>query len=112
MSHPVSPVCEICGAAVPEGRRKYCGQKCAATANRRNALARVKALSEANRKARLGARGDQARARVCLVCSKSFASNGPWNRICPSCTELQPPGRLANPVRCSPEGHPIQQPER
>jgi hypothetical protein len=104
MTHPVSPVCEICGAAVPEGRRKYCGPKCAASANRRNALARVKELSAAAREAR----GDQARARVCLVCSKSFASNGPWNRICPSCTELQPPGRLANPVRCSPEGQPLQ----
>ena len=27
----------------------------------------------------------EARPRICLKCSKSFASEGPWNRICSPC---------------------------
>ena len=29
----------------------------------------------------------KAKPRICLSCDKTFLSEGPWNRICPRCSE-------------------------
>jgi hypothetical protein len=31
--------------------------------------------------------GNQVGMRLCLSCDRFFLSEGPWNRICPQCSE-------------------------
>jgi hypothetical protein len=31
--------------------------------------------------------GNQVATRLCLSCERLFLSEGPWNRICPQCSE-------------------------
>jgi hypothetical protein len=82
-----------CGAPVPEGRRKYCSDRCARIVNRDSAAARAR-----RRTAAVEARGGPHMAlRICLSCSHSFLSEGPWNRICPHCSERN----VAAPPRAS-----------
>jgi hypothetical protein len=72
-----------CGKPIPEGRRKYCSDKCARIVNRDSAAARAR-----RREAAIAAKGGpHVRPRICLSCNKSFLSEGPWNRICPRCSE-------------------------
>jgi len=82
-----------CGALVPEGRRKYCSDRCARIVNRDSAAARAR-----RRTAAIQARGGPHVARrYCLACNKPFLSEGPWNRICPHCSERN----VAAPPRAS-----------
>ena len=72
-----------CGRPVPEGRRKYCCDRCGRIVNRDSAVARAR-----RREAVLAAKGgDQVGTRTCLSCNRPFLSEGPWNRICPQCGE-------------------------
>lgn len=72
-----------CGKPVPEGRRKYCSDRCGRMVNRDSAAARAR-----RRQAALAARGGaRVGVRVCLSCDRPFLSEGPWNRICPQCSE-------------------------
>lgn len=72
-----------CGAHVPDGRRKYCSDRCARIVNRDSSTARAR-----RRTAAIEARGGpQVGVRVCLSCNGPFLSEGPWNRICPHCAE-------------------------
>ena len=72
-----------CGNPIPEGRRKYCSDRCARVVNRDSAAARSR-----RRTAALAAKGGpHVAARLCLSCDRSFLSEGPWNRICPRCGE-------------------------
>jgi len=82
-----------CGKPVPEGRRKYCSDKCARIVNRDSAGARAR-----RRQAAIAAKGGpNVGARICLSCDRSFLSEGPWNRICPRCSERN----VALPPRAS-----------
>ena len=82
-----------CGAPVPEGRRKYCSDRCARIVNRDSSAARAR-----RRTAAIEAKGGpQVAARVCLSCSHPFLSEGPWNRICPHCSERN----VTSPPRAS-----------
>ena len=72
-----------CGAPVPEGRRKYCSDRCARIVNRDSSAARAR-----RRMAAIEAKGGPHVApRICLSCSHPFLSEGPWNRICGNCSE-------------------------
>lgn len=82
-----------CGAPVPEGRRKYCSDRCARLVNRDSASARAR-----RRAACIEARGGpHVASRICLACGQPFLSEGPWNRICPHCSERN----VAAPPRAS-----------
>ena len=71
-----------CGKPVGEGRRKYCSDRCARIVNRDSATARAR-----RRQAAIAAKGGPHVApRICLSCDKTFLSEGPWNRLCPSCS--------------------------
>ncbi|NQT51313.1 hypothetical protein HQ576_04650 [bacterium] len=72
-----------CGRPIPDGRRKYCCDRCGRVVNRDTAVARAR-----RREAALAsAGGHQVGTRVCLSCNRRFLSEGPWNRICPHCSE-------------------------
>ena len=72
-----------CGKPVPDGRRKYCCDRCGRIVNRDSSTARAR-----RRTAAIEARGGpQVAARICLSCDRPFLSEGPWNRICPRCGE-------------------------
>ena len=78
---PIRPTCPICGRPVPINRRKFCSAECADAANRAAA-----AIRSAKYYRQTFARRRSERApRVCLSCGETFASAGPWNRICPDC---------------------------
>ncbi len=83
-----------CGRPVPEGRRKYCCDRCGRVVNRDSATARAR-----RREAAIVAKGgNQVGARICLSCDSPFLSEGPWNRICPQCSERNvavPPRAMA-----------------
>ncbi len=82
-----------CGKPVGEGRRKYCSDRCARIVNRDSATARAR-----RRQAAIAAKGGPHVApRICLSCDKTFLSEGPWNRICPRCSERN----VAVPPRAS-----------
>ena len=82
-----------CGAHVPEGRRKYCSDRCARIVNRDSSAARAR-----RRTAAIEAKGGpHVGERLCLACGHSFLSEGPWNRICPHCSERN----VAAPPRAS-----------
>ena len=82
-----------CGKPIPSGRRKYCSDRCARIVNRDSAAARAR-----RRTAAIRAKGGPAvRTRTCLACSQAFLSEGPWNRICPRCSERN----LASPPRAA-----------
>ena len=72
-----------CGKPVPDGRRKYCSDRCGRIVNRDSAIARAR-----RRTAAIEAHGGpQVAVRICLSCDRPFLSEGPWNRICPRCGE-------------------------
>jgi len=72
-----------CGRPVPLGRRKYCSDRCARVVNRDSAAARAR-----RRTAAIEAKGGpEVATRICLSCDRAFLSEGPWNRICPHCSE-------------------------
>jgi len=72
-----------CGKPIPEGRRKYCSDRCARIVNRDSAAARAR-----RRTAAIAAKGGpHVGPRICLSCDRVFLSEGPWNRICPRCSE-------------------------
>jgi len=72
-----------CGNTVPDGRRKYCCDRCGRVVNRDSATARAR-----RRTMILEAKGGPNVApRVCLACNRPFLSEGAWNRICPRCNE-------------------------
>jgi hypothetical protein len=51
--------------------------------NRDSAAARAR-----RRTAAIAAKGGpHVSARICLSCNRAFLSEGPWNRICPRCSE-------------------------
>jgi predicted nucleic acid-binding Zn ribbon protein len=82
-----------CGKPVPASRRKYCSDKCARIVNRDSAAARAR-----RRAAAIAAKGgDHVATRVCLSCNRRFLSEGPWNRICPFCSERN----VATPPRAA-----------
>jgi len=82
-----------CGKPIPEGRRKYCCDRCARIVNRDSAIARAR-----RRTAAIEAKGGPGVAqRTCLSCSRLFLSEGPWNRICPHCAERN----LGSPPRAA-----------
>jgi len=91
-----------CGRPVPGSRRKYCSDKCARIVNRDSASARAR-----RRAAAIEAKGgDHVATRLCLACGRRFLSEGPWNRICPHCSErnVATPPRAAA-VHCGLELH-------
>lgn len=72
-----------CGRPIPDGRRKYCSDRCARVVNRDSAAARAR-----RRQAAIAAKGGpHVGMRICLSCDAPFLSEGPWNRICPRCSE-------------------------
>lgn len=72
-----------CGKPVPDGRRKYCSDRCGRIVNRDTSAARAR-----RRYTALSTRGGKEVAvRTCLSCDNPFLSEGSWNRICPRCTE-------------------------
>jgi len=72
-----------CNNPIPPGRRKYCSSECSKIMNRQTAAQRA---DEAYRKS-IKFRRAKVSIRTCLSCSKRFLSEGPWNRICPHCSE-------------------------
>jgi hypothetical protein len=72
-----------CGKPVPEGRRKYCSDRCGRIVNRDSASARARRREQAL----LEKGGEEVATRLCLSCNQEFLSEGPWNRICPRCSE-------------------------
>lgn len=96
-----------CGEPIPESRRKYCCDRCARIVNRDSAVARAR-----RRQAAIAAKGgDKVATRVCLSCSRSFLSEGPWNRICPRCAERNvaaPPRAIASHIGLAASVHDIQ----
>lgn len=96
-----------CGKPVPEGRRKYCSDRCARIVNRDSAAARAR-----RRYAALAARGGKhVGMRNCLACNQPFLSEGPWNRICPRCSERNvaaPPRATASHVGLSVNVHELR----
>jgi len=74
---------EGCSRVVPPGRRKYCSVECSKIVNRRSAAERSRLRAQAYRRERMV----KYAPRTCLACGSAFLSEGPWNRICPSCSE-------------------------
>jgi len=74
-----------CDKPIPPGRRKYCSDKCGDLVNKTDYNERHKRPSAGYRKRHLT--GKDAGARICLSCERTFLSEGPWNRICPRCSE-------------------------
>ncbi len=72
-----------CNNPIPPGRRKYCSDRCARIVNRDSAEARARRRAAAI----LAKGGREVRKRLCLGCGRYFLSEGPWNRICPRCSE-------------------------
>jgi len=72
-----------CDKEIPAGRRKYCCSECSKIMNRRTAAVRAE---EAYKKS-IKFRHTKMAVRRCLSCNKKFLSEGPWNRICPHCSE-------------------------
>ena len=72
-----------CNNEIPLGRRKYCSSECSKVMNRRTAALRAE---EAYRQS-IRFRHAKMGVRSCLSCGKMFLSEGPWNRICPNCSE-------------------------
>jgi hypothetical protein len=72
-----------CNNKIPSGRRKYCSSECSKTMNRRTAAMRA---DEAYKNS-IKFRHAKVAVRTCLSCNKRFLSEGPWNRICPNCSE-------------------------
>jgi len=72
-----------CNSEVPSGRRKYCSTECSRAVNRMYAAMR------ARERYMLAAqlRNTRVKVRCCLACGDEFLSEGPWNRICPVCSE-------------------------
>lgn len=47
-------------------------------------------MSRPHRKRRLATRhrpASEPGERICLACDHAFMSEGPWNRICPACSD-------------------------
>ena len=98
--------CDLCGGELDGIRRAFCS-RCSP---------RARAVGNLERESRDGARPsaagvDQRARRSCLRCGKMFASNGPWNRQCRRCRDLEKrsnaitPGRIVDhPVHVGPEG--------
>jgi hypothetical protein len=74
---------EGCSRPVPPGRRKYCSVECSKIVNRHSAAERSRLRAQAYRRERTV----KYAPRICLSCSTSFLSEGPWNRICSGCRE-------------------------
>ncbi len=74
---------EGCKRTVPPGRRKYCSEECSKIVNRRSAAERSRRRAEMYRRRRLV----KYAPRTCLACGDEFSSEGPWNRICSSCSD-------------------------
>ena len=74
---------EGCNRVVPPGRRKYCCVECSKIVNRHSAAERSRMRAQAYRRERMV----KYAPRPCLSCRSPFMSEGPWNRICPSCGE-------------------------
>ena len=74
---------EGCSNAVPQGRRKYCSEECAAIVNKAAAAAR----SARYYRMMMRSRKPKLTPRNCLRCGNTFESEGPWNRICTECHE-------------------------
>ncbi|NQT20078.1 MAG: hypothetical protein HQ592_10270 [Planctomycetes bacterium] len=72
-----------CKSEIPVGRRKYCSSECSKIMNRKTAALRA---DEAYRNS-IKFRHTKMGVRRCLSCGKDFLSEGPWNRICPHCSE-------------------------
>jgi len=72
-----------CSRPVPPGRRKYCSVECSKIVNRRSAAERSRQRAHAYRRERMV----RYAPRTCLSCTRSFLSEGPWNRICGACGE-------------------------
>jgi len=72
-----------CHNEVPPGRRKYCGEKCAAIVNKQSAAIR----SQRYYRTTFTSLKKTYTPRICLSCNRKFRSEGPWNRICPVCSE-------------------------
>ena len=82
-----------CGKPIPDGRRKYCSDRCARIVNRDSATARARRRAAAIR----AKGGPEVGRRICLACNRTFLSEGPWNRICPRCSERN----VATPPRAA-----------
>ena len=74
---------EGCKKEVPQGRRKYCSEECAAIVNKQSAAIR----SQRYYRMTFASRKKTYTTRTCLSCNRSFRSEGAWNRICPTCAE-------------------------
>jgi hypothetical protein len=74
---------EGCDRPVPPGRRKYCSVECSKIVNRRSAAERSRQRAQAYRRERMV----KYAPRKCLACQQMFMSEGPWNRICGSCSD-------------------------
>lgn len=74
---------EGCRRPVPPGRRKYCCEECSKIVNRRSAAERSRVRAQAYRRERTV----KYAPRTCLSCGQPFLSEGPWNRICTTCSE-------------------------
>ena len=72
-----------CNNEIPLGRRKYCSSECSKIMNRKTAAMRAEEAYRQSIKFRHAKMG----IRSCLSCNKMFLSEGPWNRICPNCSE-------------------------
>ena len=74
---------EGCSREVPQGRRKYCSEECAAIVNKQSAAIRSQRYYQMT----FASRKKIYTPRTCLSCGTVFKSEGPWNRICLVCAE-------------------------
>lgn len=74
---------EGCNRVVPPGRRKYCSEECSKIVNRQSAAERSRLRAQMYRRQQMV----KYAPRTCLSCGEEFPSEGPWNRICPSCSD-------------------------
>ncbi len=74
-----------CENYVPFGKRKYCSNGCGTITNRKKFEEREKMDGKNNLIYYLIRKN--MKPRICLGCRRTFISDGPWNRICSSCSE-------------------------
>ena len=71
-----------CTNIVPKGRWKFCCTLCGKNANRNK-------HKDVDYGPILRKRSTKMGLRTCLGCNEKFLSEGPWNRMCPACSDRQ-----------------------
>lgn len=71
-------------------RKKYCSKRCSQLSNRERNKEREN--KEVRQSILTQKRHKKTAKRECLTCGKTFLSQGPWNRRCEQCQEIEDRG--------------------